>query len=159
MAEQPAHVLTEAQAPSIKAVGGVIYRRNRRGQVELLLIKKRFGYWTLPKGQVKNGESDTDAVTREVREETGIRAVVEAPVRPVSYTILKDGQPRQKIVTYYILQAQKGRPRPNTKEQIQRVRWFPARSAIGRIRRGRVRRVAERATSMLTSPAKTGTTA
>jgi 8-oxo-dGTP pyrophosphatase MutT (NUDIX family) len=47
------------QDPPIVAVGGVVYRRDKRGQVRLLLIKKRNGFWTLPKGRVKPGEDAT----------------------------------------------------------------------------------------------------
>ncbi len=37
--------------PHILAVGGVVYRCTSYGQVELLLIKKHGGFWTLPKGR------------------------------------------------------------------------------------------------------------
>ena len=41
----------------IAAVGGVVYRR-RAGEPELLLIKKHRGFWTLPKGRIKPGETE-----------------------------------------------------------------------------------------------------
>ena len=90
--------------PPIVAVGGVVYRQ-MVGHPELLLIKKQFGFWTLPKGRVKPGENERDALVREVREETGIGGEIEAVVQQISYTIKKAGQPRRKVVTYYVVRA------------------------------------------------------
>ena len=79
-----------AQSPAnahgypIVAVGGVVYRRTRRGQLQLLLIKKRAGFWTLPKDKALPGEPLADAVAREVSEETGLSGAVETAVRQVS---------------------------------------------------------------------------
>ncbi len=66
------------QAPPswIAAVGAVVV--DGRGCV--LLVRRgrppSLGAWTLPGGRVEAGESYEDAVTREVREETAIRARV-----------------------------------------------------------------------------------
>jgi 8-oxo-dGTP pyrophosphatase MutT (NUDIX family) len=141
--EQP----LEDEAP-IVAVGGVIYRQ-RAGQPELLLIRKRHGFWTLPKGQVKRGESEYDALAREVREETGIGGDIEAPVQQVSYTVQKAGRMRRKVVTYYAMRASEGVLRPGVREGIEFVRWFPFSAALRRIRRKRVRAVARAARQLL----------
>jgi 8-oxo-dGTP pyrophosphatase MutT (NUDIX family) len=61
----------------IAAVGGVVYRRTLQGQLEFLLIKKRGGFWTLPKGRIKADENPITAVQREVFEETGIAGAVD----------------------------------------------------------------------------------
>lgn len=142
-----------ASAP-ILAVGGVVYRRTAEGQVELLLIRKRGGFWTLPKGKIKPGEGKLDAVQREIREETGIEGPVEADVLHVRYTIYKAGQPHLKTVTYYLIQACCGTLRPDAKEQITDVRWFGIKSAIRRIRRERVRAVVLLAQAVLEQRAR-----
>jgi 8-oxo-dGTP diphosphatase len=144
-----------AQSPTnshdypIVAVGGVVYRRTRRGQLQLLLIKKRAGFWTLPKGKALPGEPLADAVAREVSEETGLSGAVETAVRQVSYEIRKKGASRRKVVTYYLLRANGGVLRPDRKERIEKVRWFPIPAALRRIGRPRVRAVAEQATRLL----------
>jgi 8-oxo-dGTP diphosphatase len=138
----------EPEKQPIVAVGGVIYRL-RAGRPELLLIKKQQGFWTLPKGRVKPGESDQEALAREIREETGLDGQIETLVQQVRYTINKASRPRPKIVTYYIVRANEGDLRPNIGEGIQHVRWFPMRAALRRIRRPRIRAVARAARALL----------
>jgi 8-oxo-dGTP diphosphatase len=63
---------TGCMPPSIPCVGAVITDRAGR----LLLIKRghepEAGRWSLPGGRVEPGETDQQAVVREVREETGL---------------------------------------------------------------------------------------
>jgi 8-oxo-dGTP diphosphatase len=138
--------------PPIVAVGGVVYRRDKSGRVRLLLIKKRNGFWTLPKGRVKPGEDATTALAREVGEETGITGPVESVVHRVAYTVQKRSGPRRKVVTYYLVQASDGEPCPGKKEGIQKVRWFSLKAALQRIGRDHVRAVASRAALLLEQP-------
>jgi 8-oxo-dGTP pyrophosphatase MutT (NUDIX family) len=134
--------------PPIVAVGGVVYRQ-MVGHPELLLIKKQFGFWTLPKGRVKPGENERDALVREVREETGIYGAVESVVGQVRYIVYKADRPCLKVVTYYVMRAEDGALCPDPAEQIQYVRWFPLQTALRRIRRARVRAVARAARALL----------
>src|SRR5215218_2488774 len=110
--------------PLITAAGGVVYRWTESGQLEVLLIKKQGGFWTLPKGRVKVGEDDHQAVLREIAEETGLAGHVEALIQQVIYTIQKAGRPRRKSVAYYLFRADAGTPRPDARERIIHVRWF-----------------------------------
>jgi 8-oxo-dGTP pyrophosphatase MutT (NUDIX family) len=139
---------TPQQSQPIHAVGGVVYRFSG-AEPEFLLIKKRGGYWTLPKGHVKSGETDEQAVMREIEEETGIEGPVGMAVRQVRYTVYKYGEPRCKVVTYYLVRAERGQVRTSRREHIVQARWFGARATLRRIRRGRVRKVAQRAVDLL----------
>jgi 8-oxo-dGTP diphosphatase len=59
--------------PRIRCVGAIVTDSDGR----LLLVKRghepEMGRWSLPGGRVRPGESDPEAVVREVREETGLR--------------------------------------------------------------------------------------
>jgi 8-oxo-dGTP diphosphatase len=141
------------QEPPIAAAGGVVYRWTTSGQLEILLIKKQDGFWTLPKGRIKAGEDEPTAVAREVEEETNITGEVGARVRQVFYTIQKAGRRRRKTVSYYLVRAVSGRPRPQARERILRVRWFAIGVALRRIRRRRLRNVVRAARAMLSASA------
>ncbi|HEU5016220.1 MAG TPA: NUDIX hydrolase [Roseiflexaceae bacterium] len=134
---------------AILAVGGFVYRFVDDHQVEVLLIKKKCGFWTLPKGKVEPGETEAAAVQREVWEETGITGTVGAQVQQVAYTIMKKGEPRCKVVTYYLLHAEDGELRPGKQERIEKLRWFPFQVALKRIQRGRVRKIVRHAGEVL----------
>jgi 8-oxo-dGTP diphosphatase len=135
--------------PPITAVGGVVYRWTGGGQLDVLLIKKQGGFWTLPKGRVKIGEDDHEAVVREIAEETGLAGQVERMIQQVVYTIWKVGRPRRKTVTYYLVRAGAGKPRPDAREGIAHVRWFSIHVALRRIRRKRIRDIVRAAQGML----------
>lgn len=135
--------------PPIAAAGGVVYRRLEDQRIEILLIKKQDGFWTLPKGRIKPGEDERLAVAREVAEETSITGEVEAVVRQVIYTIQKAGRRRRKAVTYYLLRAATYEPKPAAKERIIRARWFPIAAALRRIHRKRIRNIVREARALL----------
>jgi 8-oxo-dGTP diphosphatase len=60
------------QTPRIRCVGAIVTDDGGR----LLLVQRghepEAGHWSLPGGRVQAGESDAQAVVREVREETGL---------------------------------------------------------------------------------------
>jgi len=136
------------QEPPIAAAGGVVYRW-AAGQLEILLIKKQDGFWTLPKGRIEAGEDERTAVAREVAEETSIAGEVGAMVRQAVYSIQKAGHRRRKTVSYYLVRAVSGHPTPQARERILRVRWFAIGTALRRIRRRRIRNVVRAARAIL----------
>lgn len=87
----PVHIVT---------VGGLI--ENHEGKILMLLSPDRG--WEIPGGQVENGESLTDALKREVKEETGIDIEVgnlKAVYSNVSKRVQPDGiNPIGSIVNF-----------------------------------------------------------
>src|SRR5580658_6307625 len=53
--------------------GGVVFRRNKTGGVEVLLIQDAKDRWTIPKGHVEPGEEHGATAEREIHEETGLQ--------------------------------------------------------------------------------------
>ncbi len=52
--------------------GGVVFRRNKKGDVEILLIQDAKDRWTIPKGHIEEGETAQETALREIAEEAGI---------------------------------------------------------------------------------------
>lgn len=136
---------------TIRAVGGVALRVSCDGRLEVLLIRKRDGYWTLPKGRVKRGEADEAALLRELYEETGLTCQVGEPVFQSNYKVEKAGRLRSKSVVYYLIRAAEGEPRPGAAEGIEKVAWVEVSKALKRIHRPRVRAVLRSALTLLAS--------
>lgn len=68
--------MTTADRGSVRCVGGIIHDTAGR----LLLIRRGHdpyrGSWSLPGGRVEPGETDEEALLRELVEETGLRVTV-----------------------------------------------------------------------------------
>ena len=89
-------------------------RRNRAGNL----------VWGLPKGEVEPLESPDQTALREVREETGLEAEIEAPVGDISYWYVWDGVRIRKTVTFFLMRATGGDISQHDTE-MEEVRWFP----------------------------------
>lgn len=133
----------------IRAVGGVALRDTPAGQLEVLLIKKRGGMWTLPKGRVRRGEADEEALQRELAEETGLRGEVGEAISQSLYRVQKAGRTRRKTVVYYLVWNTEGQLRPGAAEGIAEVRWMPLSRALKRIGRPRIRAVVRSALTLV----------
>lgn len=55
--------------------GGIIFRRDGNGNVEILLIQDHKDRWTIPKGHIEEGETAQDAARREIGEEAGLHDI------------------------------------------------------------------------------------
>ena len=71
-----------ARPEPVLGAGGLVF--NAAGEV--LLIRDRRGFWVFPKGHVEEGETLQAAAVREVREEAGVAARVEAALGVTRYT-------------------------------------------------------------------------
>ncbi|WP_437929703.1 NUDIX hydrolase [Sorangium sp. So ce291] len=98
MSDAPGRPLERPPEPPRVAVGAVVIERRPDAPRVLLIRRARpplEGSWSLPGGRVEPGERLADAVTREIREETGLEIrvgplveVVEIVAIPYHYVIL-----------------------------------------------------------------------
>lgn len=67
--------------PSIQEIvreptaGGIVFRRDKDGAVEILLIQDSKDRWTIPKGHIEEGETAQQTAKREIGEEAGLHNV------------------------------------------------------------------------------------
>lgn len=53
--------------------GGIVFRRNKQGEVEILLTQDAKDRWTIAKGHIEPGETPRQTAEREITEETGLK--------------------------------------------------------------------------------------
>ena len=115
------------------SAGGVVYRL-REGQVEVALIlvgpKER---WQLPKGTAKAAETQEETALREVREETGLVADLQALLDQIDYWFYAakaGGKARMhKFVTFYLMRYRSGDVSDHDHEVVD-ARWVEINQAI-----------------------------
>jgi len=133
---------------SIKRAAGCVAYRREGDSLLILLILDRYGRWTLPKGHLEPGESEEQAAAREVFEETAATGALGPLVAQIVYTFTKNGQPRAKKVSFFLLHAAASRVAPQAGE-VGAVEWFAPNEALARIGYTQVREVLERAIEMI----------
>jgi 8-oxo-dGTP pyrophosphatase MutT (NUDIX family) len=91
----------------VRSAGGVVYLVEDR-EVKILLIKDKYYFWTLPKGQIEKGENSLKAAIREIKEETSIDDLnyIEK-VKDISYYYEKGNKKIQKSVTFYLFKSER----------------------------------------------------
>jgi 8-oxo-dGTP pyrophosphatase MutT (NUDIX family) len=93
----------------------------------------------LPKGLVDAGEKPEQTAVREVREETGINAVVVAKLTDIKYMYVRSWGDQQrvfKIVSFYLLRYQSGEIdniSPDMRIEVKKALWIPLEGAERRL--------------------------
>jgi 8-oxo-dGTP pyrophosphatase MutT (NUDIX family) len=86
-----------------KSAGAVIFNETL-GERYYLLLHYDAGHWDFPKGGIEEGESELDAVIREVREETGIAdlKLIGGFRQTISYQFKSTEGEINKTVVFYL---------------------------------------------------------
>lgn len=105
-----------------KSCGVLPYRENE-GRREYLIVFEQFSQcWSLPKGHMEPGETEIQTALRELREETGLTAIVQSDrSTSIEYPI----SPAGKKQVVFFLGKVSGIPRPREGE-IDSFRWVTA---------------------------------
>jgi len=133
---------------SVKRAAGCVAYRYDGGALMILLIRDKYGRWTLPKGHLEPGESEAQAAVREVFEETAVDGVLGPLVTRIAYTVTKRGQPRPKQVAFFLLHAASSRAAPQAAE-VAAVEWFTPDAALALIGYAQVREVLAQAIELI----------
>ncbi len=113
-----------ATLPVEQKVGAVVCARHE-GELYLAMVHDIFGYWTLSKGGVEEGERLEEAVVREIEEEIGIRIEVGPYLGENEYVAtLPDGSKVRKRVHYFLGLAPFQEIRLAEKGGLDEARWF-----------------------------------
>jgi 8-oxo-dGTP diphosphatase len=129
----------------IKAAGGLLWRNSARGRELLLVHRRRYDDWSLPKGKLEKGESWEEAALREVVEETGYQASLGDFAGIVSYVV---GRSSPKVVLFWNMERdeESGQPRVESDGEVDRCEWLTIPDALQRLSYGGERGLLARVT-------------
>ncbi len=117
------------------SAGGVVYRRTEDGDIEVVLASRRTRRgdlaWGLAKGGIEAGESKEEAALREVREETGLVAEIEADLGDTKYMYVWEDVRIRKTVHFFLMRCVGGDV-GDRDDEMEEIRWFPLERALKR---------------------------
>ena len=113
------------------SAGGVVYRVVN-GSIEMALCGRREPLrWSLPKGTPDKGESLEETALREVREETGLDAEIEAPIGNINYWfVIYDTRAHCNKTVHFYLMAYRGGSTSEHDPEFDEVEWFTSEEAL-----------------------------
>ncbi len=111
--------------------GGIVFRRNKTGDVEILLIQDAKDRWTIPKGHIEEGEAAAQTARREIGEEAGLTDVdmlgwlgkIHFRYRRLDKLVLMTTQ-------IYLVRARGDTNAIQKEEWMNGIRWFPFAEAL-----------------------------
>ena len=111
--------------------GGIVFRRNKKGDVEILLIQDAKDRWTIPKGHIEEGETAQETALREIGEEAGIMEAeaicwlgkIHFRYRRVSTLVLMTTQ-------IYLVKALGDTDNIKTEDWMNGIKWFKFHDAL-----------------------------
>jgi 8-oxo-dGTP diphosphatase len=114
----------------IKAAGGVAWRPGPEGEPEILLVHRRkYDDWSLPKGKTEPGEPLPVTAVREVLEEGGARIALGRRLVSVRYNV--GGRPKR--VHYWAARVLSVDERAVPNSEVDEVVWLPAARAVDKV--------------------------
>ena len=114
--------------------GGIVYRLDKDGKIEILLIQDAKNRWTIPKGHVEPGEEPRQTAEREIQEETGVQKMdvlswlgkVNFRYRRVSTLVLM-------TMHIYLVHAKGDTDKLVPEEWLNGIKWFQVNDAIDKM--------------------------
>jgi ADP-ribose pyrophosphatase YjhB (NUDIX family) len=114
--------------------GGIVFRRNQEGKIEILLIQDAKNRWTIPKGHVEPNEEPKQTAEREIREETGLQEMkVHNWLGKVNFRYRRTQTLVLMTMHIYLVQGQGDTNNLNPEDWLSDIKWFPANQAIDKI--------------------------
>lgn len=119
------------------SAGALPWRRGRDNTPEVLLVHRRkYGDWAIPKGNAQPTESAAECARRELGEETGFECNLDWPLPCLRY-LTPSLQP--KTAHYWAATRTAGWFRAD--EEVDRIRWFGVPEAVTVISKPRERAI------------------
>lgn len=126
--------------PSIQEIvreptaGGIVFRRNKKGEVEILLIQDAKDRWTIPKGHIEEGETAQQTAVREIGEEAGLTDTeVIGWLGKIHFRYRRINTLVMMTTQIYLVRAKGDTNKIQKEEWMNGIKWFKFHDALDKI--------------------------
>ncbi len=110
--------------------GGIVHARHE-GTDYVALVHDVFGYWTLPKGGLEEGENNEQGGKREIEEKLGITVELGPEIGAIDYVASHPEKGKiRKVVTFYLAEAPYQELDLHSNGGLDKAAWFPLHEVV-----------------------------
>jgi ADP-ribose pyrophosphatase YjhB (NUDIX family) len=114
--------------------GGIVFRKDKEGKVQILLIQDAKNRWTIPKGHVEPNEDPRDTAAREITEETGLQEMkVYSWLGKVNFRYRREHTLVLMTMHIYLVEAKGDSNKLKPEEWLNDIKWLTSNDAIDKI--------------------------
>ena len=126
-----------SKLPVDKKGGALVYAKKdnmENGEIMFALVHDVFGYWTISKGSIEEGENEQEATVREIKEEISLDIDIEEKLGENEYVASHPEKGKSlKRVVYFLARSEYKELVLEKSTGLDGARWFPV-SAIPELR-------------------------
>lgn len=114
--------------------GGIVFRKDKDGKVQILLMQDAKHRWTIPKGHVEPNEDPRDTAAREITEETGLQEMkVYSWLGKVNFRYRREHTLVLMTMHIYLVEAKGDSNKLKPEEWLNDIKWLSSADAIDKI--------------------------
>lgn len=114
--------------------GGVVWRRNKSGGIEILLIQDAKDRWTIPKGHIEEGETAKQTAEREIQEETGLQQMdMQGWLGRINFQYRRQQSLVLMTTEIFLVEAKGNTDAIKPEEWMKGIKWLAATDALDKI--------------------------
>jgi len=114
--------------------GGIVFRHDAKGQVEILLIQDAKNRWTIPKGHIEEGETAKQTAEREIKEETGLKELTVLNwLGKINFRYRRQQSLVLMTTEIFLVKGEGNTNKLKPEDWMNGIKWFSANEALDKI--------------------------